>query len=672
MKPVERYPYYINVAILSLQNFFGIVFTFLGFFLLGRVVEWLLLTSLQANMQDLGSLEFSGVLYDLRFFFQWSVLLLLPFVALGMILNYRVLNFLFILFGSLVIIAYYLMIMYFSTTRVPLGADIFGYNSDEIKQTLGAAGYLKVWFLIPILLFIALCFYVCIRALKINWPVWLVGMYIAAGLLVWLVAANLRPTSVMYGNETSFYIATNKFDFLVSQVQTRRLEKSTAFYDAFYYDDEFVENSTRYISEEYPLLTADPDPDVLSPFFKDLKQKPNIVIIIVEGLGRSYSGPDATFGSFTPYLDSLAKHSLSWNNFLSNGGRTFAVLPAILGSLPNNVKSFMERREAMPNFLSMSNILKQNGYSTRFFHGGEAKFDYMDFFLKKAGVDKIVQRKDFPKQYDLMPSSKQGFTWGYGDFEVFNHYFDFPAKGAAPTLDVFLTLSNHSPFLVHGQEKYNQMFNTLLNKYDITDDARESYRSYQAQYSTVLYSDDAIRMFMDKYKKSPRYQNTIFIITGDHRMPEIPMENSLCRFQVPFILFSPLLERSKNMGGVNSHLDVSPSLLALLKNAGLIQTPAQHAWVGSSFDTSAEFSSRKFIPLMRNKTELVDFVFSDVYCANDWYQLIDEGMNPIGTVEARVQTIASSKFFDYKRKSKIANEQNRLLPDSIYKFIVKK
>jgi phosphoglycerol transferase MdoB-like AlkP superfamily enzyme len=61
---------------------------------------------------------------------------------------------------------------------------------------------------------------------------------------------------------------------------------------------------------------------------------PNLVFIIVEGLGRNFSGPGARLGSFTPFLDELAGRSLYFENFLSGQGRTFGVLTTVFGSLP--------------------------------------------------------------------------------------------------------------------------------------------------------------------------------------------------------------------------------------------------------------------------------------------------------------------------------------------------
>jgi len=54
--------------------------------------------------------------------------------------------------------------------------------------------------------------------------------------------------------------------------------------------------------------------DVLSPFFTIHKKKPNIVVLVVEGLGAEFIG-DNNYSGFTPYLDSLISKSLYWGEF---------------------------------------------------------------------------------------------------------------------------------------------------------------------------------------------------------------------------------------------------------------------------------------------------------------------------------------------------------------------
>ncbi|HAZ25236.1 MAG TPA: sulfatase, partial [Algoriphagus sp.] len=125
---------------------------------------------------------------------------------------------------------------------------------------------------------------------------------------------------------------------------------------------------------------------------------------------------------------------------------------------------------------------------------------------------------------------------------------------------------------------------------------------------TVLYADDAVKEFINEYKKRPEFSNTIFIITGDHRLPEIPMSSRLDRFHVPLIIYSPLLEKTDYFKGVTSHYEITPSILAFLEAQVGIELPEQVTWQGQVLDTARNFQSRIAMPLMRNKNQLMEYI----------------------------------------------------------------
>ncbi|HQR94676.1 MAG TPA: LTA synthase family protein, partial [Sediminibacterium sp.] len=290
-----------------------------------------------------------------------------------------------------------------------------------------------------------------------------------------------------------------------------------------------------YVDESnYPFLhKVDSTADVLSPYFETSMRKPNIVILLVEGLGRAFTNSGGYLGNFTPNIDSLSTKSLYWENFLSQGGRTFAVLPSLISSLPFAKNGFNELGDAMPGHFSLINLLKQNGYQTSFFYGGDSKFDNMKLFLTKNKVDQIYDQSNFPVGYSKMPLSKSGFSWGYGDKDLLTRYLATEQDSAKPQLNVVLTVSTHNPFLINEQEAYLQKFTDRMSVLGFTEDQKSNYRNYSYQYASILYMDEAIGNFIRSYQQRPDFNNTVFLITGDHRMPEIPMSNKLDRYHVP-------------------------------------------------------------------------------------------------------------------------------------------
>jgi uncharacterized sulfatase len=395
------------------------------------------------------------------------------------------------------------------------------------------------------------------------------------------------------------------------------------------------------------------------------------VIVLVEGLGRAFSGQDAYLGSFTPFLDSLSQHSLYWENFLSAGGRTFAVLPSLLGSLPFAKNGFAELAPQLPNSLTLLNIAKHNGYRTRFLYAGDAGFDKMDLFAKDQSIDTIIGKENFGNGYELLPANSGGFTWGYSDAALYSKYLDVtPSDTLQPRLDVMLTVSTHSPFIVPDQEYYNELAEKQIQTLPLTKEQQAAHLQYKAIYASVLYMDNALRNFFKALAARPDYQHTIVLITGDHRLPEIPMRSKLDRYHTMLMVHSPLLERTAKFSSISSHLDVAPALTAYLGGFPGFKTPTLVTWIGSRLDTARAFRNIHHYPLMQTKNDLVDFISGTWLLNNDnlFRILPDLNLEPV-TDDEKMQQLKKG-FNSFRQKNNQFLQTQQLIPDSLYKQFV--
>ena len=422
-----------------------------------------------------------------------------------------------------------------------------------------------------------------------------------------------------------------------------------------------------YVDEKnFPFLQrTDSTKDVLSPYFNLAVQCPNIVLIIVEGLGRAFTNKGAYLGNFTPFIDSLSDRSLYWENFLAEGGRTFAVLPSLLGSLPFAKNGFNELGNNMPQHLSLLNLLKKNGYNTSFYYGGDSHFDNMDLFMKKNSIGVLNDEKTFPAGYTKMPAESGGFTWGYGDKELFRRYFETKKNIQEPYLSVLLTVSTHNPFLINEQETYLNRFESRMNELGFSEDLKKQNRNYSKQFASILFTDDAVRNFINQYKQRPEFANTVFVITGDHRMPEIPMASKIDRYHVPLLIYSPLLKRTAKFSSVSTHFDITPSLLSWLGKSYNVQIPATVSWMGSGLDTTRSFRNVHAYPIMQTKTDLVDFVMGNyMLSGNDLFRInsnlsLEPENNPAKANELK------AAFSRFKNKNQSFLQTRKIVPDSL-------
>jgi uncharacterized sulfatase len=96
-----------------------------------------------------------------------------------------------------------------------------------------------------------------------------------------------------------------------------------------------------------------------------------------------------------------------------------------------------------------------------------------------------------------MPENSGGFSWGYGDQELFRKYFDTrEAEPAKPSLDIILTVSTHTPFLINNQQQYLEKFEARMKQLDFDELKKSEYRDYKFQYASILFADDAIKSFL--------------------------------------------------------------------------------------------------------------------------------------------------------------------------------
>ncbi|WBL26685.1 LTA synthase family protein [Zunongwangia sp. HGR-M22] len=568
------------------------------------------------------------------------------------------------------------LVLYFTTSLNLLGADLFSYSLGDVQQTLGASGGLSFIAILQFLVVIGFCIAILWWLPKfIKLPLFVSVIYPLASVIVFFTPDISGWEQISLQTTYASNLVTNKSDYFFTSFYYYFFPKTD--YDVDIYADNYIgiydnlDNSIvafEYLDEvNYPFYHIELDSDVLSPFFNLNEKKPNIIIVLVEGLGRAFTNKGAYLGNWTPFLDSLSTKSLYWKNFLSQGGRTFAVLPSILGSLPFAQSGYLGLGEQMPDQLSLLNLLKHNGYETSFYYGGNASFDNMELYLRRNNIDDLIDKDEFSTKEGLLPEIN-GFTWGYDDEALYTEYLKTrPSDSAAkPQLGVLLTVSSHNPFKINHQQEYYDRFEQRMEQLEFTDSQKQDYRSYRDQYASILYTDEMLKEFFDSYKKRPDFENTIFLITGDHRLPEIPMATVIDRYHVPLIMYSPMLSRTSEIASISSHQDVTPSLLNLLKSNYKMDLPENYSWLGKGLDTVVNFRNVHRIPLIQTKVNMKDYIVGKYHLNGDrLYEILENmGSRPVNDPEQQ-QSILDA-YNGFKQKNAIITNGGKIIPDSVY------
>jgi len=665
----------VQLVIRSLRRYLSLSFILAGMIITVRIYE-LVITSNFSNYPE-GSIfsSIAGLKYDLITYLRISAVLMIPFLFIAYF-SQKTAKYFFVVISLFLIFGDMLLIKYFSTSRVPLGADLLGYSVEEMQHTISASGQVSIYPVVMIILYLVFMFRIFVKHVYFRLRPWAIAFLTILMLSSMLPIKQFKVNSSRFENEFSMFVASNKLDFFIQSIwdhyqgQGRLNDKAFTFKPVTSSPEG---NPFTYINPDFPFLHQETTPDILGEYFNLGDTPPNIVVIVVESLGRAYSGQGAYLGSFTPYLDSLMQKSLYWENCLSTSGRTFQVFPSILASVPFGDRGFAEMEEKMPDHISLISLLnKQAGYSSTFVYGGEAEFDNMEIFLRRQGTDQIIDSRKFGADYEKLPATANGFSWGYGDREIFRRYLeDVKERPDLRRVDALLTLAMHDPFNVPKQEYYNQKFDERLKTLDLSDKQKIFNHQYDKQFASLLYFDESLRYFINEFSKLSSFANTIFIITGDHRMPEIPISTQIDRFHVPLVVYSPLLKKAEKFSSIVTHFDVAPSFIAMLNAKKYIKRPTVASWIGHGLDNSVTFRSLNSYPLMRNKNEILDMIANEQFLSNQTLYQIYPNLNIENEDNPENQKLIREELDNFIRKNNYACKNNKLIPDSLVKWTFK-
>ena len=277
-------------------------------------------------------------------------------------------------------------------------------------------------------------------------------------------------------------------------------------------------------------------------------KKPNIVIFIIESMGREYWGElnknrnIKNFESFTPFLDSLSKHSLIFPNAFSTSRKSIHAMPSILAGVPSFETAYTSSyysRQKLESIVSISNAL---GYDTSFLHG--AKNGSMGFqgFANTLGYDNYYGRDEFndDNEYD-------GF-WGIWDEPFLQFSKSILDNKNEPFLATIFTITSHEPYII--PVKFEGVFD----------------KGYLPIHKCVGYTDYSIRQFFKSIEKSSWFENTIFIFTSDHTNQSYfkYYQSTVNRFASPLLIYKKSSDFEGTDSRLASHLDIYPTVAELI------------------------------------------------------------------------------------------------------------
>src|SRR5215216_1186478 len=227
-------------------------------------------------------------------------------------------------------------------------------------------------------------------------------------------------------------------------------------------------------------------------------EKRNVVLIHLESVRARSVTPYNEVLQTTPFLNELAKESLV-------AERAYAVVPhtskAIVsvncGVEPHLVREITEAGPDGVPARCLADLLKEQGYDTVWFSSATEDFEDRPDLVKNFGYDEF---------YPVESMDKEGFQksnyFGYEDdimLEPSREWLEEHRDG--PFLATYLGVTGHHdyrPIDRYGSKDFAE--GGVLNRYQ----------------NEVRYLDFFVKNVIEQYKEMGLYEDTIFVIYGDH------------------------------------------------------------------------------------------------------------------------------------------------------------
>ena len=273
----------------------------------------------------------------------------------------------------------------------------------------------------------------------------------------------------------------------------------------------------------------------------------NVVVLILESFSKEYIGfynqHITEYEGYTPFLDSLLAHSVTYTHSFASGRKSIDAMPSVLSAIPMLIEPYIVTPYSTNAVSSLAACLRDEEYTTAFFHGAPNGSMGFQAYARSAGFDQYYGMDE----YDGIEAFDG--TWAIWDEEFLQYYARTMSQMQEPFMTAVFTASSHHPFRV--PKRYENVFP----------------KGTQPIHQCVGYTDHALREFFAYAKQQDWYQNTLFVLTADHTnqvtLPEYATAKGL--FEVPIAFYSPQWNQGELRGiGAVSQTDIMPSVLAYL------------------------------------------------------------------------------------------------------------
>lgn len=290
----------------------------------------------------------------------------------------------------------------------------------------------------------------------------------------------------------------------------------------------------------------------------------NLIVISLESMQSFVLNNDVYGQEVTPFLNTFIKDSYYFDEFYhqTGQGKTSDSEFLLENSLYPLNRGAVFFTHSGNKYDAMAQKLSNNGYQSSTMHANNKSFWNRDIMYQALGYDYFYSATD----YTITPENSVG--WGMKDIPFFEQSVDIMKTIPKPFYTKMITLTNHHPFRVEGEDK-------LIDEYDSKSGTLNRY------FTTVRYMDEAVKRFIQQLKEEGIYENSIIVMYGDHYGISDNHNEAMAQYlekevtpfvstqlqRVPLIVHIPGITdngRGRTLSKIGGQIDLKPTLLHLL------------------------------------------------------------------------------------------------------------
>jgi phosphoglycerol transferase MdoB-like AlkP superfamily enzyme len=344
------------------------------------------------------------------------------------------------------------------------------------------------------------------------------------------------------------------------------------FYETF--DNRELEFDEDALRERYPSVASylgveRPDAERLD-FTRVVGTAPgrkplNVVIVLLESFAYYKTGLSGNPLDPTPNFDAVANGGVLFRRFYTpHSGTARSVFASVTG-LPDIDRAKTSTRN--PLIARQNTLLNAfSGWEKFYFLGGSASWGNI-----RALLSHNVQGLQIYEEGSF--TSPRVDVWGISDLSLFEEANRVLAKQERPFVAIIQTAGNHKPYTIPEDSR------GFVRSTTPEEEAQRFGFDSVPELDAMRLVDHSVGHFFRIARQERYFEDTVFVLYGDHGSPSSPEHRPLAdrqlrlpRYHVPLVFYAPKHLPPRVIDDVASQLDVLPTVVNVAGASGVNST----------------------------------------------------------------------------------------------------